>query len=356
MSTPRRSPVVARALTLHGDTPGDRVTGPRAPAGERRGLLDRCCVRCGEALPARARADAAFCGRRCRQAAFRLRRASTCSAEPSFAGSEIGRSPGVDPSRLERASVVDQGKSGRAAARLSVVELGAEVSRLERAAVARRGLEPSPRDRLAVVDASLCDVDTDVDASQRRRRVVALYIDPRGPYPELIGNANCWDETRDALTYEGEQPIVAHPDCGPWGALWRRYKGGNHRHAPRAVEQVRRTGGVIEHPAHSMLWRHQGLPLPGKGTDRFGGWTEEVEQCHWGHVAKKPTWLYCVRVDRALASARPAEREPTHWVTEPFWNKGRDRRPVCSAEQRRRTPVWFAAWLVALAESVEESW
>jgi hypothetical protein len=57
------------------------------------------------------------------------------------------------------------------------------------------------------------------------RTVAALYIDPRGPYPKMPV-VDCWDETRDADRYAGAAPIVAHPPCGPWGAL-------RHRPPPR---------------------------------------------------------------------------------------------------------------------------
>ena len=142
--------------------------------------------------------------------------------------------------------------------------------------------------------------------------VAALYIDPRGPYPQLLGPELCWDEKRDARNYAGPWPVVAHPPCGPWGALKHLYRGNEHDCGPRAVEQVRAFGGVLEHPKRSDLWDHCGLPLPIKretcGTvtnpchfwsvqlDEYDGWSVEVDQCAWGHVARKPTWLYFVGV------------------------------------------------------------
>jgi hypothetical protein len=192
--------------------------------------------------------------------------------------------------------------------------------------------------------------------------IAVLYVDPRGPYPKMAG-IDWWDEARDARTYAGPHPIVAHPDCGPWGKLRHLYRGHGHDCAPRAVEQVRRCGGVLEHPAHSLLWAHTGLPRPGYGRDAWGGWTEEVRQVDWGHVARKRTWIYCVGVDPALAAYRPEPREPTHWIT---GGRGRTAERghtpvpagmrICSEQQRRRTPPAFAAWLIAMAESVPRRW
>ena len=73
------------------------------------------------------------------------------------------------------------------------------------------------------------------------KRVAALYVDRRGPYwnrPDV----DAWDVERDARKYAGPWPVVAHPPCGPWGALRHLYKGNEHDCAPRAVEQVRTFG------------------------------------------------------------------------------------------------------------------
>lgn len=188
--------------------------------------------------------------------------------------------------------------------------------------------------------------------------VSALYVDPRGPYPTLV--VDWWDETRDATKYAGPNPIVAHPPCGPWGNLRHLSHGHGRDLAPVAVEQVRRWGGVLEHPSGSALWDHCGLPRPGELPDAFGGRTVEVCQCDWGHVARKRTWLYMVGVANSALTCPPS-REPTHWVS---GGRNLNRRggrsaggvvppgiKVCSAQQRRRTPIPFARYLISLAAS-----
>jgi hypothetical protein len=194
--------------------------------------------------------------------------------------------------------------------------------------------------------------------------VACLYVDARGPYPshELarLKQLDCYDASRDARTYAGPYPVVAHPPCGPWGKLRHQYEGAEHDCGPRAVEQVRAWGGVLEHPAHSKLWERCGLPKPGELGDDWGGHTIEVDQVEWGHVARKRTWLYIVGVPRArvadLMLARPFPgRQPTHWAS---GSRTAPRGPVpkgikvCSAAQRRRTPPAFAEFLIALACAV----
>lgn len=195
--------------------------------------------------------------------------------------------------------------------------------------------------------------------------VAALYVDERGPYMKMEG-VDPWPESRDARNYAGPWPVVAHPPCGPWGSLSHLShqvnspKGGPHGYdkalAPIALEQVRRWGGVLEHPAGSKLWVHCGLPMPGQLPDAFGGITIAVEQVDFGHVARKKTWLYLVGV-RDIGP-RPPKREPTHWVS---GGRSHARKgaggfvppgiKVCSAQQRRRTPPLFAEYLVRLARA-----
>lgn len=185
-----------------------------------------------------------------------------------------------------------------------------------------------------------------------------LFVDANGPYPKLT---ECWyDEARDATTYAGAGPVVAHPPCAPWGRMRHMNRYQKAEHAIHALSIVRALGGVLEHPAGSQLWNHAGLPKPGAPADQFGGWTLEVDQVRWGHVARKRTWLYIVGVTPASVPEIPPDSAPTHWC-----NGGRVTRPdgrkvtlvpqgikLCSAQQRRRTPPAFAAWLLDLASRV----
>lgn len=189
--------------------------------------------------------------------------------------------------------------------------------------------------------------------------VAALYVDTaRGPYVGLPG-VECWGfatrdgrqidafaSQRDARSYEGPHPVVVHPPCGPWGRFWWNYKGGEGARSCglRAVDQVRRWGGVLEHPSHSGLWDACGLPLPGAGVDSEGGYTLEVRQCDWGHPCVKPTWLYVVR---GVAPPLPPPGEPTHVMVR--LRRNNNELPELRKDLRHLTPPSFARWLVALA-------
>ena len=147
--------------------------------------------------------------------------------------------------------------------------------------------------------------------------IAALFVATNGPYFGIEG-VDPWDAKRDARLYAGPWPVVAHPPCERWGRYW---SGGPNPNAKRqklgddggcfesALASVRNYGGVLEHPAHSAAWEHFGLLAPfdtgewiaadwimGFG---FRGWTAHVEQGHYGHRARKATWLYAVVNDPA---------------------------------------------------------
>lgn len=183
-------------------------------------------------------------------------------------------------------------------------------------------------------------------ASAVLRGVAALYVDPTGPYPELV--ADWWGEGRDAKTYAGPWPVVAHPPCGPWGRMKFLCTKQDASCGPVAVDKVRRWGGVLEHPHGSQLFRHCQLPAPGELADGWGGRTYEVRQVAWGHRCEKPTLLYIVGAPPAFVEAGiRAGGTATHRVT----NGSRGNRSLARAtnKENRHTPRAFAQFLLGIA-------
>ncbi len=186
--------------------------------------------------------------------------------------------------------------------------------------------------------------------------IAALYVDVlRGPYVAL--GCDAWGEERDATNYSGPYPVVAHPPCGPWGRLHHlcgpallAQKG----LGPLAFQQVRRWGGVLEHPAHSALWKAVGAPPPGGPPDRYGGFTVAVEQWWWGHRAVKPTWIYIVGFTAQLppiptpTTTRPPSGGRAARARDP---KLRSMTERLSKTERHLTPPAFARWLIEIASS-----
>lgn len=166
-------------------------------------------------------------------------------------------------------------------------------------------------------------------------RVAVLYARRDSVYKQL--GADVFDIDRDARTYFGPLPVVAHPPCRAWGRLrtFAKPRPDEKTLALHAVHAVRTWGGVLEHPASSSLWVAVGLPAPGH-RDEFGGLTYVVDQGWFGHRAPKRTWLYVCGAD-SLPDL-------------PFQlgdNLGR----IASMGRREReaTPLDFARWLLDLA-------
>jgi hypothetical protein len=168
--------------------------------------------------------------------------------------------------------------------------------------------------------------------------VSVLFARSDSCYFNLV--ADVWDADRDARNYAGTNPVVCHPPCRAWGRLrhWAKPRPDEKALALFAVEQVRRCGGVLEHPWGSTLWPAAQLPLPGHAPDAFGGWTLLVEQGWWGHPAPKPTYLYIVGLTRDQVGDLPVQLR-----------RAAGRTLDLSPADRERTPPAFARFLVDLA-------
>lgn len=136
--------------------------------------------------------------------------------------------------------------------------------------------------------------------------IAALFIETNGIYFNTP-DVDPWDEPRDARKYAGPFPVVAHPPCQRWGKFWHgstakphQFKKGDDSGCfASALESVRRFGGILEHPADSHAWSAFGITKPPREggwirADDYGGFTCCVEQGNYGHVSRKPTWLYAV--------------------------------------------------------------
>lgn len=163
---------------------------------------------------------------------------------------------------------------------------------------------------------------------------------------KTLPDVEVYDIERDARTYDGPWPVVAHPPCRAWGRLrtFARPRPDERNLARLAVSLIREFGGVLEHPGGSTLWVAQKLPEP-QEQDVFGGWTLPITQHAWGHRAEKATWLYiigCAPID--LPPMPLVLGEPTHVV------QSRKRtRPHITKAEREHTPIELARWLVELA-------
>lgn len=193
--------------------------------------------------------------------------------------------------------------------------------------------------------------------------VVCLFVAKDSIY-KSFPNCDCYDVDRDATTYDGWLPVVAHPPCQLWGSLahvnYARW-GGEHNRPKNdgglfkfALDTVRRCGGVLEHPANTVAWAEYGLIKPdGTGWQLCldGGWVCEVWQSAYGHKANKATWLYCVGNPVEVRQDTPRGTHQIGFADQ----RGKDKnKPTVSKREAIATPVEFAEFLVAIAEGCNQ--
>lgn len=186
------------------------------------------------------------------------------------------------------------------------------------------------------------------------RTVAVLFARKDSIYKTLDG-VDVYDIDRDARTFTGGMPIVAHPPCRAWGEL-------RHMAKPRpdekdlavwSIEQIRKHGGVLEHPHKSQLWQFMELPRRDR-RDEYGGFSVSVDQSWWGHRARKKTLLYIcgiapyympplpITFNRIDFTVSCSGRRKDGTRTE---RRGRE----IPKSEREKTPIAFAEWLVEVA-------
>lgn len=195
--------------------------------------------------------------------------------------------------------------------------------------------------------------------------IAALFVETNGVYFGLPG-VDPWDKARDARLYDGPHPVIAHPPCERWGRYWggapwqkeRKTLGADDGCFSAALDLVRHYGGVLEHPEASHAWRTFGLNAPPRHggwvvADFEGGWTCCIEQGHYGHRARKATWLYAHGVD--LPSLKWGTSGKRERLDEGFHSKEERRRAVrtgicqrLSKRQRAATPIEFRDLLMSM--------
>ncbi|MDP3703591.1 MAG: hypothetical protein Q8R78_04325 [Candidatus Omnitrophota bacterium] len=208
--------------------------------------------------------------------------------------------------------------------------------------------------------------------------IAAIYVLKDGPYVGLP-DVDPWDEARDARRYAGPWSVVAHPPCARWGRYWSggpsaavrypgKYKKGDDGGCfEAALASVRRWGGALEHPAASHAWSRFHIVKPPRnggwvpaGLLHPGAWTCCVEQGHYGHLARKATWLYLCGVESppelkwGTSGQRLKIDDGYHSAEERRRAVRTERCQRLSRRQRAETPVAFRDLLLDMARNARK--
>lgn len=221
--------------------------------------------------------------------------------------------------------------------------------------------------------------------------IAALYVETDGCYFGL-SYVDPWDKSRDARTYAGPHAVVAHPPCQRWGRFHHgstrkphQFKLGDDAGCfAHALLALSNHSGILEHPCDSKAWRWFGLKAPKRhaGWQRTPGpliwwrdgdtirvrdrrkgvwWTCYVEQGHYGHMSRKPTWLLARGVDIPTLDWSKGEQR-LHPVALARYGYAKARRIGMTAmvggkdktKIRNATPIEFRDVLLSIARSARD--
>ena len=195
--------------------------------------------------------------------------------------------------------------------------------------------------------------------------IAALYVQAEGAYSGLPG-VELWDEARDARTYAGPWPVVAHPPCQTWCKMapvnQARYGipiGSDDGCFAAALASVCGVGAacwsIRPTSAHGVP---TDLPWPpeagGWQRDSDGGWCCYVEQAHYGHRARKASWLYAI--DTELPELRwGAAGHSGAWISSDRPRAVLNARGIAQLSKREAsaTPPAFRDLLLSIAASAQ---
>ena len=166
-------------------------------------------------------------------------------------------------------------------------------------------------------------------------------------YPDF----DVFDIERDAREFCKKMPVLAHPPCRAWGQLshMANPRIGEKQLAYFALAQVRLNGGVLEHPASSRFFKEADLPI-GMFTDEFGGFTIEIDQFDFGHVAHKATKLYICGININDLPEMPKRNYSSTDRSICGNVKGTKR---CTQYQREYTPPHLINYLKQICERIK---
>ena len=173
-----------------------------------------------------------------------------------------------------------------------------------------------------------------------------LFVHKRSNYKKYLDLFDCFDSERNALTFSGTVPVIAHPPCRLWSRL-RAFSTApveEKNLALWSLELVRKNGGILEHPFDSSFWKTFDCPQVGS-FDSFGGTSFVFDQFDFGFYTRKRTRLYIV----GLKSLKELPDLPLKF--EPVVRKFQN----LTAKQRSETTPELCQWFFELISVIQKN-
>lgn len=167
-------------------------------------------------------------------------------------------------------------------------------------------------------------------------KIPVLFTQVNSNY-NLFPGFDTYDINRDAFTYYGRIPLIAHPPCRLFSRL-RKFStapAAEKKCAFFALSKVRQFGGILEHPRSSTLWKTGNFDLSGT-VDSYGGFLRCVNLSWFGFPCEKKTMLYFVGIDPGQLPAFPLSLDA---ISHRISSSKNNSLPEISKTSRSTTPL-----------------
>ena len=182
--------------------------------------------------------------------------------------------------------------------------------------------------------------------------IPVLFTQEKSNY-DKIKLFDCYDIKRNALSFNGRVPLIAHPPCRKFSKLRGLSTAplSEKKLAFFALSKVRQFGGILEHPRSSTLWINGNFNLDGS-IDTYGGFLRSVDLSWFGFPARKATMLYfCgIRPDQM-----PAFPFSLNAITHIISSTARSNKKEISKKMRSATPLRMVEYFIEVMNIINEN-
>lgn len=179
--------------------------------------------------------------------------------------------------------------------------------------------------------------------------VPVYYVSRKSNYKK-DSRFDCYDVGRDAFQVIPSVPFIAHPPCRLFSRL-RKFSNApvtEKRLAFKAMRDVRKFGGVVEHPLSSTLWKSFNVGKP-SAPDRFGGYLISVNLSWFGFPAEKKTGLYIVGIPYSDLPSLPLKFDA---ITHVISSSRKSAKKELKGDARSATPKALCDWLFTVVYNI----
>lgn len=164
---------------------------------------------------------------------------------------------------------------------------------------------------------------------------------------------DCYDLQRNALSFSGRIPVIAHPPCRKFSKLRGLSTApiSEKKLAFFALSKVRQFGGILEHPRSSTLWLNGNFNLDGY-VDSYGRFLRSVDLSWFGFPARKNTMLYFCGIAPGQLPPFPISLNAiTHTISSSYKSEKKE----ISKNMRSTTPLRMIEYFIEVMNVINKN-